>query len=490
TTTTPTPKRDSMGAATASLPLAAKLATTHLTSTTTTHTGLTLPTLPPALRNKIYTYVLDTETVNVGLAAVSYAEADATDTTTLHFTASRAPFPTSPALFLTNKLLSAESLHFFYARGLWIRLALYTHSASHARALLLDSGLLFSTAGPDAVDRSTRHAVDVKLVEDGSAARRAVVMFPAQYLPRLVSFLDRAAKAKEESEGWAGRHSVEIRVRDVYGSGVARVQGDVLELWRGLCGFSAVKISGADLLDGYAAGLEKHMTAPAFEAARWLSTVEDMAARMGAAHAALDFAAAAQHGQAAVVAMTYGYLTHPEQLHMQKDGFHTAVQRVRWRCELGIGNALLGLHAAATGATGRWLIDDGVSAAAKQSMARDLLLAETATSQALSLATDSPNPAANPWFQTLPAELIPPNMGSWFTDAERAESWYTAGLVHMALGEYLFAAGDLERAVGGLGESEGAMKSAAEMAFGKAREGIDWGVKPGTGLRAAGRLAR
>jgi tetratricopeptide (TPR) repeat protein len=135
--------------------------------------------------------------------------------------------------------------------------------------------------------------------------------------------------------------------------------------------------------------------------------------------------------------------------------------------------------------------------------ARDLLLAETSVSKALSLAQDSPSPASNPWFHSLPVELIPPNKPTFFTDREKAQTWYALGTVHMALGEYIFACGDMERALELWGkdtgiDEEGGLRSKIEESFEKARKGIDgdaesmWvgEVRPGTGLKTAASLAK
>ena len=73
----------------------------------------------------------------------------------------------------------------------------------------------------------------------------------------------------------------------------------------------------------------------------------------------------------------------------------------------------------------------------------------------------------------------------WFTDEERAKSWFACGLVHLALRENLFASGDFERACGLFPEGEEFVKP-----FQEAREGIDWNMQPGTWLEKVSRIAR
>ena len=62
---------------------------------------------------------------------------------------------------------------------------------------------------------------------------------------------------------------------------------------------------------------------------------------------------------------------------------------------------------------------------------------------------------------------------------------YACGIVHTVLGECLFAAGDLERAC----QLHPGGKN-FEDAFRRAREGIDWKVRPGHGIERAGVLAK
>jgi hypothetical protein len=469
-------KRDSMEATVPDL--AAKLKETHIRSAPPKYKP-SLTTLPSSIRNKIYAHVLDTELVNVGAENVSYTHSIKDGM--LQFKASRPPFPVHTSLFFVNKQLSKEALRYFYSKNLFVRFELYSSDARHAKTMLEDSGVLFSTATPAHVAESKQHAMDLTLVEKNSSQKRTVVMFPAQYLPRLINFLDQASKA---SGTWAPTHSLFITLLNTYDFSISRLQGDLLELFRLLTNIGGVTIEGKDLLPGYADGLHSSMTAPSFTAESFLAIVEGIADRAEEAYESGEWDKASQHAQSATIALTYGYLTRPEPLHMKPDTFHKSIQRLRWRVELTAGKALLNLHRKET-TEKDWLTSSNLSAQQRATIAKDLLATETAVSQALSLATDSPSPASNPWFQSLPPELIPPNKGEWFTDNDRAETWYACGLVHTALGEYLFAAGDLERACGLDAEGKGYAD-----AFEKAREGIDWSVKPGSGMKKATRIVK
>jgi hypothetical protein len=478
-------KRDSMDAA---ADVASKLHSTHLHSSTAPLSSkkqpLGLTTLPASVRNKIYAHLLDTELVNAGQPNVSYTHT--IKNSTLHFAASRAPFPVETALFYVNKQISEEARHFFYSKNLFVRFEVYSGDARHAKTMLEDSGVLFSVAGPDAVERCTMHAMDLTVVEKGSAVKRTSVLFPAQYLPRLVNFMEQASKA---SGAWAPAHALAFSVVNMYGLEKARVQGDLLELFRLLSNVGKVEVEGTELLAGYADALQRSMMAAAFEADAWLNAVNDMTDRAEQALKKQDYEIAAQQCQTATISMTYAYLTRAETLHSQPEAFNKDIQRLRWRTELALATALHSKHASAISSS-RSTSASNPTAAQKQ-MAADLLAAETAASHALSLSTDSPSPTSNPWFRSLPPELIPPNKPDWFTDGERGMSWYVLGLTHIALGEYLFAAGDLERAVGLLGNSgDGQGMKEAEGAFARAREEINWDVRPGVGLRKAAWIAR
>ncbi|KAF2016989.1 hypothetical protein BU24DRAFT_387891 [Aaosphaeria arxii CBS 175.79] len=481
--TTLSSKRDSMDATTSDLSNKLESTTLSTASPTPKRSPLTLTSLPTSIRNRIYSHLLDTELVNLSQPNVSYTHT--LTSSLLTFTPSRPPFPTTTSLFTLNRHLSRETLHYFYSTNLFIRLELYTADARHAKTMLTDSGILFVPSCPPT--SATRHALDLTLVEKNSSQKRAEVMFPAQYLPRLINFWDQAKKA---TKSWASNHSLFVKVLNTYGFGLARFQGDVLELLRLVNGFGAVTIEEGEagrLLPGYKEGLHESLTVGEVTAEGVKGVVEGAVERAEEALGRGEHELSAQLAQSGVVTLTYAYLTRPETLHMQADVFHKAIQRLRWRCELITAKALFGQHEEVTSSKGDWVSSTSaaVDVSKRQEVARDMLAAETAASRALSLATDSPSPNSNPWFQSLPAELIPPNKREWFTDEERGESWYVCGIVHTAVGEPLFAAGDLERACGLNPNGKG-----FEDAFQRAREGIDWNIKPGTGLKKVARLAR
>ncbi|KAL6710749.1 hypothetical protein ACN47E_007806 [Coniothyrium glycines] len=485
-------KRDSMDANTDALRTRPKVGTP--TETVSKKRCLGLVDLPPAIRNNIYKYALDTELVNVGKPNVSYTHSMSDGI--LHFKASRHPFPVLTALFYVSKQVSNEALQYFFSKNLFVRFEIYSPDARHGKTMLVDSGLLFSTASPEQLEASKKHALELVLVEKNSSQKRATVMFPAQYLPRLINFLDQASRA---SGTWAPMHSLFINVANSYNLSVARLQGDLLEPFRLLTNLGAVTIDSKHLLPRYAEGLQSSMTSPAFSADAWLQTVTDLADLADSSRSASNYPLATEYAQSSIIALTHGYLTHPETLHTQPSSFAQSVQRLRWRIELGLSIALSLRHQPVTSRKD-WLDSSTPApgpAPATRHAAHDLLLAESAACKALSLATDSPSPASNPWFLSLPVELIPPNKPAFFTDRERAETWYVLGSIHTALGEYIFGCGDFERSLGLWGkEDEGREK--VEAVFQKAREGIDgdrenmWvgRVRPGSALKRAARVAR
>jgi hypothetical protein len=487
-----TAKRDSMDATV--FDLSTKLSASSL-SQPTKKRPLGFTDLPPSVRNNIYKYALDTELVNVGKPNVSYTHTIKDGI--LDFKASRPPFPVNTSLFLVNKSISSDALAYFYSKNLFVRLEVYTADARHAKSMLSDSGLLFSTSTPSLLENSKQHALELVLVEKNSSQKRASVMFPAQYLPRLINFLDQASRA---SKSWAPGHTVFMNVVNTYGLEKARLQGDLLELFRLLSNFGGVTIDSTNLLPRYAEGLQTCMTAPSFSAEGYLASVTELADLADEKREKEEYAPANEYVQATFIALTYGYLTHAEILHSQNEAFNRSIQRLRWRTELGLGISLSIPHRPITSQKG-WLN----SRPTEQSRiaARDLLQAETSISKALSLVTDSPSPTSNPWFLSLPVELIPPNKPTFFTDRERAQTWYALGTVHTALSEYIFGCGAMERALELWGkdsgvDSEGGMRAKIEGAFEKARKGIDgdaeslWvgEVSPGTGLKRAAWLAK
>lgn len=449
---------------------------------------LALTDLPPSVRNTIYKYALDTELVNTGLSNVSYTHTLSTEGI-LQFRASRPPFPVNTSLFYVNKEISKDARQYFYSKNLFVRLEIYTADARHAETLLQDSGVLYTTS-PALLDASKQHALELVLVEKNSSQKRAAVMFPAQYLPRLINEIDQESRA---TATWAPGHALFVNVVNSYDYAVSRLQGDLLELFRLLSNLGNVTVDSKNLLPRYAEGLQRDMTASSFSAEGWLKSVTELADLADEARDKDDFKLAHEYGQAVIISLTYGFLTHSEALHSQEESFTKNVQRLRWRAELGLGITLSLQHQPITADQG-WLSTSNPTIEVKKAAAA-LLLAETSLSKALSLSTDSPSPTNNPWFLSLPVELIPNNKPTYFTDQERAQTWYVLGTVHTALGEYIFGAGDLERAMG-LWGAEG--KERVEKAFEKARGGIDgdaenmWvgRIRPGTGLKRAALLAK
>ncbi|KAF1924653.1 uncharacterized protein M421DRAFT_273736 [Didymella exigua CBS 183.55] len=491
------PKRDSMEAG-VGIPLSTKSSSPR-PDTDQPKQRASLTSLPPSIRNTIYKYALDTELVNTGLSNVSYTQSLDSATGMLQFKASRSPFPVETGLFYVSKLIGTEALHFFYSSNLFVRLSLFTSDARHAKTMLIDSGLLFAAPPVSMLETSTHHALDVDLIEKNSEKKRATIMFPAQYLPRLINFL---RSAGEVTKTWGNTRTLHLAIVNSYSFPTSRLQGDLLEPFRVLKGFSSVTIAPAHTLPHYTSGLSSSITTKTFDASHWIETVTELADLSDAARAtttagAADHALSAEYAQAVVVALTYGFLTSAEEIHGPAHAEETfkAIQRLRWRVELGLGIAL-SLQHKSLDSHKDWLTDDAVPALQRKAAARDLLLAETSISRALSLATDSPSPAENPWYLSLPVELIPPNKPGWFEEQERAQTWYALGVVHTSLGEYLFAAGAFERALGMWGAGEGVEK--VEAAFEKARIGIESDregmfkgrVQPGSGLRRAARVAK
>lgn len=460
---------------------------------------ISLVSLPPSVRNIIYKHALDTELVNAGLPNVSYTHSLDNATGVLKFKASRPPFPVETGLFYVSQLISEEALHFFYSSNLFVRFEIATSDARHAKTMLVDSGILFAHSSASALSASTRHALDISLAEKESTKKRATVMFPAQYLPRLINFL---REAGEVTKSWGNTRSLSLSIANSYSFPTSRLQGDLLEPFRVLKSFSSVTISPHHTLPHYTTGLSASMTSKAFDTQDWLNTITELAdlsdaSRITTANGTADYKLSVEYAQSVIIALTYGFITSAEQIHGPEHAEETfkAIQRLRWRTELGLGVAL-SLHHRALDTHKDWLTSPSIPAAQRKEAARDLLLAENSVSKALSLATDSPSPAENPWYLSLPVELIPPNKQTWFTEAERAQSWYALGVVHTSLGEYLFAAGAFERALGMWGESPGVEK--VEAAFEKARMGVESDresmfrgrVQPGSGLRRAARVAR
>ncbi|CAI6252742.1 unnamed protein product [Periconia digitata] len=458
---------------------------------------LSLTTIPPSLRKRIYNHILDTELVNVGNPNVSYTHT--LKNNALQFEASRTPFPICTSLFYANKQISEESRLFFYSKNLWVRFEIYTTDARHAKTMLEESGVLFAATKDDSISRSQQHALDMTLVEKNSSQKRATVMFPAQYLPRLINFMEQAGRT---SKAWGKGHALFLTLKGVHGMEIASVQGDLLEGFRALTGLSKVVVDGKEILPGYAESLAESMMTDTFDVEAWFNSLKETLTRAREDQSGKNYQESVQQCRSAIIALTYGYLTRAELLHSQPEAFHKRIQRLRFDLESNLSASLLAASPVFMDSKPlEWLSLPSMPLATRHHTAAALLSAETASSHALSLATDSPSPSSNPWYRSLPPELIPPNKEAWFTDTDRAHAWLGLGKAHYAVGECLFAAGDLERAERILAEKAepesnqhdetiNTARSEVKVWFERARDGINWNVRPGSSLRKVAMLAR
>ncbi|OCK75365.1 hypothetical protein K432DRAFT_174564 [Lepidopterella palustris CBS 459.81] len=433
------------------------------TQTKTKPTPLTLLTLPIEIRNRIYTHLLDTEYVNVGLPNVSYTHSLANSI--LHFRASRPPFPVSTSLFYVNRQLHSESTGYFYSKNLFIRLSLYMSDADLAWPLL-SNGLLFSVASPPKVAASTLHALDVSLVMEHSSVMRASVIFPAQYLPRLLVFL---SLQNESNASWGPSHALTLSIRNTYAFPTVHLQGDLLEPFRLLHNLSRVEVSATHISPYYAHSLERDMTRPSFSASAWLAGVMEQKEQGNVWFRRGEYEEALQCYAMAVIMLQSTYRSRGEELEAQSSSFNKEVNRLRWQCECNI--AFCGVQLGT-----EW---DGSSVEHARTAQR-LMTAESAAQNALYLVTA--NEAQNPWLLT--AASVPENQADFYTDAERAKTWFRMGNVHAALKEWIWACGYFERAQELAPKDEAIRKKFAE-----ARDKVDGRVVPGKHYKRARNMA-
>lgn len=530
-------KRDSMDAINIGKPPSTKPGLDYLDSSSPS--ASTLITLPDSILNRIYAHLLDTELVNLGLPNISYTTPNSSATSDqddlLFFTASRSPFSVCTSLFYVCISLRKSALQYFYSRNLFIRLRVRASSKGIAESILLDSGMLFSTAKPQSKERCKQHVMDLELTVDPVSAataeslhtddthkmkamqKRAEVLFPALYLPRLITYI--ADLQYRDHSTPLAHHKTEIctdiRLQHIYSHRISTLQTDVLEPFRFLEGISGVSLSAEKgiLLPEYGEGLKCSMLASeGFSVESLLDCVSDLAARGTAILKTQEEGRkadlAVEYAHTGVMILTSAYLMRGENILTLPESIIKEVQRLRWKCEVLAARALYAVHqqAVENETEDNWLFSARVTEKGKKTMARDLLQAERRATSAVYLSTTSYNPSSsppssaalrsNPWATAVPVSLIPPHSPAWFTDEERGEAWFLLGLVHAALGEYLFAAGDLERACAMATSEEGQRAVVMEkveayvQVFGRVRERIYWGVRPGQGLSRAGRMAK
>lgn len=381
--------------------------------------ALTLITLPDSILNRIYAHLLDTELVNLGLPNISYTTPNSSTTSDqddlLFFTSSRSPFPVCTSLFYVCKSLCKSALQYFYSRNLFIRLRVRASSKDIAESIMLESGILFSKANPQSVERCTQHVMDLELTVDlGSAVmdktqtlpKRAEVLSPALYLPRLITYIadlqhrDRAtALAHHKPEVW-----INIRVRNIYSHCISTLQADILEPFRFLERISGVALSADNhiLLPGYAEGLRSSMLDPeGFSVESLLDSVSDLAARGAAVLKTQEEGRkadlAVEYAHTGVMILTSAYLMRGEKILTLPESIVKEVQRLRWKCEVLAARTLYAVHeqAVENETEYNWLFSARVTEKGKKTMARDLLQAERRATSAVYLRTTFYNPSSS-----------------------------------------------------------------------------------------------
>ncbi|KAL8751208.1 MAG: hypothetical protein Q9184_006139, partial [Pyrenodesmia sp. 2 TL-2023] len=413
--------------------------------------------LPLELREKIYAYLLDTQHAR-SPRPVKYHPW--VQDGMLRLRATSPPFQICTAILRTNKQIYLESINTFRSSNLFVRLSLYNDDIYWAQSILEDLEIGFVCSNPDLVTKLKGHALDVKIIQEKSRILRCQIVFPAQALPRFLSFLQEMCDILPK---WGKEHAIHLRLRHKYRAGPAATERLLLEPWRSLHGISNVVVSTEVITADYASSLQTSMMSR-FNPERWLQSLVKMKEAGNEDFSKGLYNAAMDHYVKVIVLLESVFKSsHGKTMVSMSPRFNQAINKLRYQCELNQAFCRL------TGQKAPW-----EPVFTRYSRWDETLLA---ANNAVDLAED--NETHMVWSACAP--WIPANDKSGYTAAERSKARYRRASIMMEVGEYGFACADLEAA---LRDAPGDMTVIS--AFKNAKEKYDPKVRPGAGFQKVG----
>lgn len=368
---------------------------------------------PLDLREKIYAYLLDT-----GFTRPSkpFAYRPLVRDGQLRLRATSAPFQIHTAILRVNKQVNIESINTLYSSNLFVRLSLYNDDVYWTQSLLEGTEMGFVCSNPDLVSKLTRHALDVKIIQERSKRLRCQVVFPAIYVPRFTTFLQTMCDALPR---WGNEHVIHLYLRHKYRGGPAENERLLLEPWRRLHGLSEVVVGTEIIPSAYGKSLQTAMTGE-FEPWSWLKSATNMKDLGSEEFHKEHFRNASDHyrNTLSILESVLQSARKGRLLTIMPPQFGQAINKLRFQCELNLALCCLKL---------------------KTNWAEALLAADNA----IDLVDN--DDLERVWEACAPK--IPANDKSEYTAVDRSKALYCRGSIMLALGEYGYACYDLEDAL-------------------------------------------
>ncbi|KAG6986418.1 hypothetical protein G7Y79_00095g101320 [Physcia stellaris] len=282
---------------------------------------------------------------------------------------------------------------------MFVRLSLYNDDVYWTQSLLEGTEMGFVCSNPDLVSKLTRHALDVKIIQERSKRLRCQVVFPVLYLPRFTAFLQQMCDALPR---WGKEHAIHLHLRRKYRSGPAENERLLLEPWRRLHGLSEVVV-GTDIIPS-----------------AWLKSATNMKDMGSEEFKKGHFGDARDHyrNTLSILESVLQSVRQGRLLSTMPPKFGHAINKLRFQCELNLALTCLKLNT-------HW--------------AEALLAADNA----IDLADD--NEMNRVWQACAPK--VPANDKSEYSTVDRSKARFRRGSIMIELGEYGYACSDLEDAL-------------------------------------------
>ena len=360
--------------------------------------------LPLELRQKIYTYLLDTRYAQ---ANRNFSYHQKTRSGKIKLKATAPPFAICTAILRTNKQIYVESIHTLYSSNLFVRLSIYNDDIYWTQSFLEGTEMVFVCSNSDLLSKFKRHALDVKIIQEGSKQLCCQVVFSVLHLPHFLTFLGVMCDTLPK---WGREHAIHLHLQHKYRTGPAATERLLLEPWRNLQGLSEVVVGTENISADYAKSLETAMTAD-FEPRRWLNSLVTMK-KMGTQDFSVgDILGARSHYSNVPMILESVYNSDKgRSVRSMPAEFGQEVNKLRFQCELNLALCYLKLCCLD--------LEKGL---------RDGLLA---ANKAVDLAED--HEIENVWEACAPR--IPYNNRSNYTAVERSKARFRRASIMMEAG--------------------------------------------------------
>ncbi|KAL8790080.1 MAG: hypothetical protein Q9213_000782 [Squamulea squamosa] len=282
------------------------------------------------VKNKIYAYLLD---VKHARSKRTFVYNPRIQNGQMNLLATNRPFQLCTAILRVNKQIHSECISTLYRSNLLIRLSLYNDDIFWTQSFLEGTEMGFLCSNHNLTKNLTKHALDVKLIQEASKQLRCQVVFSVLYLPQFIRFLQSMCDSLPK---WGQEHAIHLHLRHKYCSGPGATERILLDPWRNLHGISDVVVGTSAITPEYANNLRTAMMSN-FEPENWLHSLIEMKAFGSEKYTAGNIHLALETYRTVIATLESVYRSnHGKSLICLPSRFGQEVNSLRFQCELNL----------------------------------------------------------------------------------------------------------------------------------------------------------